>query len=184
MENIYLSLAEYGWIGIALAALSEGIFLPLPMETVSIPIYLLNRERAFLLSLLLVLFSIVGSIIGYHIGKYFGSGLLKKFAPKNSIEKLGSLYEKNAFLTLLTSAFSPIAYEAYVISAGSFKVNFKKFIFAAAISRIIRHLPLGLLFWLYGESVLLYFKKYFIVAAILILTGIAIKFFKNRTSTV
>lgn len=184
MENIYLSLVEYGWIGIAIAALSEGIFLPLPMETISVPIYLLNREKAFILSLLLVLFSIVGSIIGYHIGKYFGFGLLKKFAPRDSVEKLRTLYEKNAFLTLLTSAFSPIAYELYVISAGSFRVNFKKFIFAAIISRILRHLPLGVLLWLYGESVLIYFKKYFFALAILILVGMALKLFKNRTSAV
>ena len=53
MEEIYGSLVNYGWIGIAIAAISEGIFLPLPMETISVPIYLLNTNNALVLSITL-----------------------------------------------------------------------------------------------------------------------------------
>ena len=180
MEEIYGSLVNYGWIGIAIAAISEGIFLPLPMETISVPIYLFNTNNALMLSITLVIFSIIGSIIGYHIGKGFGSNLLNKFLPKNTIEKFEKAYEKNAFIALATAAFTPVAYEAYVLSAGTFKVSFKKFIYATIISRIIRHIPLGVSIWLYGELILGYIKKYFIIATVIICSILVMKLIYSR----
>ena len=168
MNSIINILISYGIYGIAIAAFLEAIFLPVPMELVSIPIYLLNPSRSFLYSIILVIFSFLGSITGYYIGKFIGKPLLNKFSSVDGVHKLKKLYDKNSFLTVLTSSFTPIPYEAYVLSAGIFNIGFSKFILASFISRIIRHLPQGIIISLYGETLLSYIKNYTLIIGLTI----------------
>ena len=116
MENITNLLVNYGMIGIIIAALCEAIFLPIPMELISIPIYLANPTKSIFYSILLILFSIIGSIIGYHLGGWLGhisKPIVEKFISRKYLEKLKELYDKNAFLTLISCFFTPIPYETY-----------------------------------------------------------------------
>ena len=116
MENITNLLVNYGMIGIIIAALCEAIFLPIPMELISIPIYLANPTKSIFYSILLILFSIIGSIIGYHLGGWLGNiskPIVEKFISRKYLEKLKELYDKNAFLTLISCFFTPIPYETY-----------------------------------------------------------------------
>ena len=168
MDNLINMLVEYGVFGIILAAFAEAIFLPLPMELVSIPIYLASPQNAFFYSILLITFSTLGSIAGYHLGKAFGKPLINKFISESNFYRLKSLYSKNSFLAILTSSFTPIPYEAYVLSAGVFNIGFKKFILASIISRVIRHLPQGILIALYGNTILTHLKSYTLIICVII----------------
>lgn len=161
-------LTNYGILGIIIVALVEPIFLPLPMEIVFIPIVMTNTKRAFFYSLILVTFSAVGSAIGYIVGKGIGRHILKQFVSEESIVKIEEKYNKNAFLAILTSAFTPIPYEAYVLSAGIFKINFIKFITGAVLSRTIRYIPQGIIISLYGAALINAIKNYTIVLGIII----------------
>lgn len=156
-------LINYGILGIIIAALIEPIFMPIPMEVVFIPIVMTNTKSAFLYSLILVTFSAVGSVLGYIVGKSIGRNILKQFVTEKSIVKIENKYNKNAFFTILTSAFTPIPYEAYVLSAGIFKVNFIKFITGAVLSRTIRYIPQGIIISLYGSALINVIKNYTIV---------------------
>lgn len=168
MDDIIKILIEHGLVGIMIAAFSEAIFLPIPMELISIPIFLLNPSKAFSYSLILILFSILGSTVGYYIGKACAKPLLNKLISKDNLHKINNLYSKNSFLTVLTSSFTPIPYEAYVLSAGVFNIGFKKFIIPAAVSRVIRHLPQGILITLYGDTLLSHFKNYTLIIALIV----------------
>ncbi len=168
MDNLIELLIEYGVFGIMVVAFAEAIFLPLPMELVSIPIYLLNPEKAFFYSILLIIFSILGSTAGYYLGKTIGKPLLNKFISEANFNRLNALYSRNSFLAILTSSFTPIPYEAYVLSAGVFNIGFKKFILAAIISRAIRHLPQGILIAIYGDTILTHLKSYTLIVCLVI----------------
>lgn len=161
-------LINYGILGIIIAALIEPIFMPIPMEVVFIPIVMANTKRAFLYSLILVTFSAVGSVIGYIVGKGIGRHILKQFVSEKNIGKIEDKYNKNAFLAILTSAFTPIPYEAYVLSAGIFKINFIKFITGAVLSRTIRYIPQGIIISLYGATLINAIKNYTIVLGVII----------------
>jgi membrane protein YqaA with SNARE-associated domain len=160
MDNIIDILADFGIIGIMIAAFSEAIFLPVPMEVISIATYLINPAKAFFYSIILIVFSVLGSITGYNLGRVLGKPLINKVVSAENFNKLKSLYDKNSFLTLLTSTFTPIPYEAYVLSAGIFNIGFRKFFLASTLSRVIRHLPQGILITLYGEDIISYLKNY------------------------
>lgn len=133
-----------------LAGFCEGILLPVPMEVLSLPIYLASSKNAAILSCLLVVCSVTGSILGYFIGEKFGNRFL---AGKDSklYQKLEKWYGNNAFVTILTSAFTPIPFELYVLSAGIFRVNRKLFFSGVLISRMVRHLPQGIVITLGRE---------------------------------
>ncbi|WP_426348511.1 YqaA family protein [Alloiococcus sp. CFN-8] len=172
MDNLIKLLVEYGMFGIMLVAFAEAIFLPLPMEVVSIPIYLLRPENAFFYSVVLIAFSILGSIAGYYLGKAFGKPLLNKFISEGNFNRIKELYSRNSFLAILTSSFTPIPYEAYVLSAGVFNIGFKKFILASIISRAIRHLPQGILITIYGDTILTHLKSYTLVVCLVIFSAL------------
>lgn len=184
MDNITDLLINYGLIGIMIAALSEAIFLPIPMELISIPIYLTNPTKSISYSIVLIIFSIIGSIAGYYIGGILGNvskPLVEKFIPNKNLQKLKLLYDKNAFLTLISCFFTPIPYETYVLSAGMFKINFKKFISATIISRLLRHLPQGIIVFYYGESFLFELTQYsFITSSIIFIAIIVYQFIIKR----
>lgn len=174
MDDIIKILIDYGILGIMIAAFAEAIFMPLPMELISIPIFLLNPSKALFYSLILILFSTIGSTVGYYIGKSFGKPILNKLISQSHLQKINNLYSKNSFITILTSSFTPIPYEAYVLSAGIFNIGFRKFIFPAIISRVIRHLPQGILITLYGDALLLHFKDYTLIFALIVFIVIII----------
>lgn len=181
MDNLIYIIINYGVFGIMIAAFAEAIFLPVTMEIISIPIYLANTNKALLYSIILILFSILGSIAGYYLGKFFAKPLNNKFASKKSINKLRDLYNKNAFLAILTSSFTPIPYEAYVLSAGVFNIDFKKFLLASIISRIIRHLPQGIIIFLFGDAFVSHMKNYTIGIAIVVFVLILVKYLFKYT---
>ena len=184
MDNIIYILVDYGIIGIMIAAFSEAVFLPVPMEFIARPVYLLNPTKAFLYSIILIIFSSLGSIAGYYLGKIFGKPLMNRVISVKYFNKLKTLYDKNTFLTILTSSFTPIPYEAYVLSAGIFKIDFKKFILSSIISRIIRHLPQGIIITLYGDILLPHLKNYTLVIALFIFIIILSKYlFTNKKSS-
>ncbi|WP_176461934.1 YqaA family protein [Anaeromicrobium sediminis] len=186
MSYIINILINYGVIGIMIAAFFEPILMPVPMEFVSIPIALLNQDKALLYSIILILFSALGSTVGYYIGKFLSGTLLNKFVSAENVSKLKNLYEKNSFLTILTSAFTPIPYEAYVLSAGIFNIGFTKFIMAALISRCIRHLPQGIIISLYGDVFLGNLKNYTMIMGLIIFIIILLLrylFRKNNSNT-
>lgn len=168
MEYILNILINYGIFGIMISAFCEAIFMPIPMELIFIPIALINPSKAFLYSLVLILFSAIGSIVRYFIGKSAGRTILYKLISEKTLIKVENLYNENAFLTILASTFTPLPYEAYVLSAGIFKVDLLRFLLAAVISRSIRYIPEGVLITLYGASLINSFKNYALFIGIII----------------
>lgn len=183
MNYIVSILINHRITGIIIVAFCEAIFLPIPVEFVSIPIYLADRTEIFQYSIVLVIFSSLGSITGYYLSKKLSYNLINKFISTQNFNKLKTLYNKNAFLTILTSAFTPIPYEAYVLSAGAFNVKFKKFILASILSRILRHIPQAILIALYGDIILVNLKRYTLgFASIIFLLIFIYKKYKKRAS--
>ena len=168
MSYVINILINYGVIGIMIAAFFEAILMPVPMEFIFIPIALLNQDKALLYAIILIVFSSMGSTVGYYIGKFLSGTLLNKFISAENTNKLKNLYKKNSFLAILTSAVTPIPYEAYVLSAGIFNIGFTRFIIAAIISRGIRHLPQGIIIFLYGDVFLGNLKNYTMIMGLII----------------
>lgn len=177
-------LTEYGLFGIMIAAFCEAIFLPVPMEVISLPIYLSRPKMALIYAVVLILFSTIGSITGYWIARGFGSLVRNKWVDSKYLTKLQEWYDRNAFLAILTSSFTPIPYEAYVLSAGMLAVNFKQFLVGSMVSRLLRHLPQGILLYFFGEAIAKYREWYTILLAAVVIVVIGCKYaYSKKKST-
>lgn len=168
-------LNSIGYIGIMVAGLAEAIFMPFPMDVIFIPLATANPAKAINYAVTLITFSSLGSIISYKVGKVGGQRLLCKIAfIKRNFSQIERLYNDKSFITIMTSAFTPIPYEVYTITAGVFNVDFKKYITASILSRIIRYGPQGILIFLYGDEVLLLTKRYGVFSALILFITILI----------
>jgi membrane protein YqaA with SNARE-associated domain len=170
MNSIISILIDFGVIGIVVSGFFEAIFLPIPMEFVFLPIALLNPDKALLYAVALILSSFLGSTVGYFAGTLIGMPLINRLISKEKFEQLKNIYSKGSFWAILTSSFTPIPYEVYVISAGVFKIGLKKFIIASLASRIIRYVPQGTLIFFYGDALLPYFKSYILLITLIVFT--------------
>ncbi len=181
MDYLTSILIEYGLVGIIIAAFSEAVFLPMPMEVIAIPVYLASPDKAIFYVAVLIIVSLIGSVTGYHLIQFLSKSFKHKFMEKEKVQKVKDLYDKNAFLTLITSAFTPVPYEVYVLSAGIFEINFKTFLFATVVSRILRHLPQAILIRLYGDAILSNLKTYTFVAALIVfIVLVSFKYLQNK----
>ncbi|MDO5292052.1 MAG: VTT domain-containing protein [bacterium] len=167
-------LVKYGVFGIMLAGFAEAILLPFPMEVVSVPVYLASPEKAALFACVLALCSAVGSLIGYKICNRCSHFFIKKTIDVAAVKKVQGWYQKNVIFTLLTSAITPIPYEIYVLTAGVFAVDLKCFFVGSLVSRVIRHVPQGLLISYGGNGVIRWCKEnmVFVIVCILGVWGV------------
>ena len=173
-------LKEFGIYGIAIAGLLEATILPIPMETISVPVYLSSREKVAYLLIILLICSTLGSIIGYLFWRKISGPIKNRYLKSEIFVKIKKMYEKNALLTLLTSAFTPIPFEGYIIAAGILEIEFKTFLLGVVFSRILRHFPQGVLVYYYGEKVIKDIGTYRIIIIISIFLIIFIKNFIDK----
>ncbi|MGL4652050.1 YqaA family protein [Cetobacterium sp.] len=168
-------LKKLGVFGLFLAGILEATILPLPMETISLPIYLVSKDKIPYLFIMLLLSSITGSIIGYLFWKRVGRVFKKKYINNDVFKKIKELYEKNAFLTLLTSAFTPLPFEGYVLTAGILEIDFKTFLLGVTLSRVLRHLPQAILLYIFGNKIIENLKIYSMIGIFIIFSLFLIK---------
>lgn len=161
-------LKEFGIYGIAIAGLLEATILPIPMETISVPVYLSSREKVAYLLIILIICSTLGSIIGYLFWRKISGPIKNRYLKSEIFVKIKKMYEKNALLTLLTSAFTPIPFEGYIIVAGIIEIEFKIFLLGVVFSRALRHIPQGILIYFYGEKITKNIGIYSLITAIII----------------
>jgi ubiquinone/menaquinone biosynthesis C-methylase UbiE/membrane protein YqaA with SNARE-associated domain len=168
-EKVLELLTGTGYIGIIIAGFTEAIFMPFPMEVVYIPIALADPGMGLKCTALLITSSFIGSIAAYWIGKFTGQKLVYRLDfVKRNFKQIKNIYDKNSFFAIMTSAFTPIPYEAYTLTAGIFNIRFKDFLVASILSRIIRYVPQGVLIYLYGDTVISIIKSYGILSAVIL----------------
>jgi membrane protein YqaA with SNARE-associated domain len=76
-------------------------------------------------------------------------------------DKVQHLYQGNAFLAVLTAAFTPIPYKVFTIAAGVFDVNFGVFVSASAVGRSARFFLVAGMIFVFGAQIKTLIEKYF-----------------------
>lgn len=152
MDAVILFLTKFGLYGVLAAAFFEAIIFPPPVDIILIPVMLANRDKAIFYSVLTVIVSMFGAAVGYRIGKAAGRPLLERLFKPERVESVKHIYDEYGAAAIITSAFTPIPYEAYTLSAGLFRMNFKKFLAAAFASRLLRYIPQGIIIQLFGRA--------------------------------
>ncbi len=148
-----------------LIALAESSFFPVPPDVLLLALCVGAPRRSFRFATVCALGSVVGGMIGYGIGFAAWSAVKGLFIPyvfsQAAFDQVARLYEGNAFVAILTAAFTPIPYKVFTIAAGVFHVNFLTLVVASAIGRSARFFMVAGVIFLFGPKMKELIEKYF-----------------------
>lgn len=181
-EKIYIWLkdlserAKFFWL--ALISFTESSFFPVPADPFLMVCIFANTNKWIRYTTFVTIFSIIGGIFGYLIGFFFfdifGQWLINTYSLADEFQTVQTLFEQNSFWAIFISAFTPVPYKIFTISAGFFKINIISFIIASVLGRGIRFFMVGAVSYFLGKRFAKIFVKYFDIITILIVIALVI----------
>ena len=163
----------YGLVALVAIAFAESSFFPIPPDVLLIALCMGAPKRSFKFALWCAIGSVSGGVMGYYIGylaEPFGRWIIFDLLHYGSAwEKVAQLYGENAFLSIVTAAFTPIPYKVFTIAAGVFheKVDLLTLVSASAIGRTARFMMVAGCIFYFGPSIKRLLDKYLELFSIL-----------------
>jgi membrane protein YqaA with SNARE-associated domain len=177
LYNWVLHWAEtpYGTPALFVISFAESSFFPIPPDVLQIALSISKPRRSFFYAGVSAVASVLGGILGWVIGVALWSAVrdfffsyVPGFSHEN-FEQVSKLYHDNAFLAILSAAFTPIPYKVFTIAAGVFEVSLGMLIIASTLGRSGRFFLVGTCIFFFGPGVKTLIDKYFELATILLL---------------
>lgn len=152
------------WALFFIAMIESSVF-PVPPDVLLLALCVGAPRKSFRFAAICTAGSVAGGMIGYAIGYGVWHGVKGFFIPyvfsQATFDQVGTLYQGNAFLAVLTAAFTPIPYKVFTIAAGVFEVNFLTFMAASVLGRSGRFFLVGGLVFIFGAKIKVLIEKYF-----------------------
>ncbi|MCX7827483.1 MAG: DedA family protein, partial [Verrucomicrobiae bacterium] len=105
-----------------LIAFAESSVFPIPPDVLLLALCVGAPKKSFRFALICASGSVLGGMAGYLIGSAAWHIVKDFFIPfvfsQEAFEKVQSLYQGNAFVAILTAAFTPIPYKVFTVAAG------------------------------------------------------------------
>lgn len=156
---------RYGVPAMAVVSFMESSFFPIPPDPLLMALCLGKPKKSFWYAFVCTVMSVLGGIAGYFIGwalwDLLGNFFLTYVFSEDAFNFVGAQYEKNAFLTILGAAITPIPYKVFTVAAGVFHINLLYLIVASIIGRSARFFIEAGLIYFYGERIRRIIDKYF-----------------------
>ena len=146
-------------------AFVEASFFPIPPDVLLLALCVGSSKKSFRFALICSVGSVLGGMFGYLIGSvawHAVSGLFIPYVFSQALfDKVQVLYQQNAFLALVTAAFTPIPYKVFTIAAGVFEVNFFTLVGASVLGRSARFFMVAGVLYFFGPQMKALLEKYF-----------------------
>lgn len=157
----------YGLQALAILALAESSFFPIPPDPLLIALCLGATGGALRFAGVATVSSVLGGVLGYGIGAVaWGSvsGFFFEYVPgvtPEAFARVQGIYDDWDFWAIFVAGLTPIPYKVFTISAGAFGINFPVFVFASVLSRGLRFFLLAGLIYRFGDSIRSFIDRYF-----------------------
>ena len=157
----------YGLQALAILALAESSFFPIPPDPLLIALSLGAASRALRFAAVATIASVVGGLLGYAIGAVVWgsvSGFFFEYVPGITPEAFASVqgyYDRWDFWAVFFAGLTLLPYKVFTISAGVFAINFPVFVIASVLSRGLRFFLVAGLIYHYGEPISSFIDRYF-----------------------
>jgi len=155
----------------------ESIFFPIPTDVLLAPMVLSKRHNWINIALIASIWSVLGGIVGYFLGFYLFELIepyLHQLGKHNQYLIAKSSFKEYGIVFLFISAFTPIPYKIFTITAGVLNYNLLFFIIISFIGRSARFLLVSFICEKYDEQILNMINKYLLYIAIIVLTILVI----------
>ena len=158
VEQFLTWFAEFGTSTTAVLimvanAIGESIILPLPCDLVLMALATLKPENSLWYGALTTVGSVAGAMVGYLIGKKGGRPVLARLFSADKIAKLESYFDRYGVWAIFVAGFTPIPYKVFTIASGVARYRFDLFVLISFISRGLRFMAIGALFFFFGAEI-------------------------------
>lgn len=144
--------------GLAALSFGESTVVPIPLETIVVPLMVGHPRRALGIALAIWLGCVAGAGIFYGVGLMLADPVvhpvLRSLGLEESFDKMaGKLSGGGVFWTVFLVSFSPAPMQLATLGAGAAGANPVVFLAAIALSRGLRYFGLAILAQLVGERI-------------------------------
>ncbi|HAM55499.1 MAG TPA: cytochrome B [Candidatus Rokubacteria bacterium] len=148
-----------------LIAVAESSMFPVPPDVLLIALCVGLPRASFRFALVCSLGSVLGGVLGWTIGRAAWQLVRGFFIPwifsQAAFDNVQQLYQGNAFLAILTAAFTPIPYKVFTVTAGVLDVSLATLVAASVLGRSARFFLVGAVIYLFGARVRALIDRYF-----------------------
>ncbi len=120
-------------------AFFESIIFPIPVDIFTFGLAAVQPKKWIRFGAVATICSVLGSVFGYLLGMYlfdsFGQHLIDFYGYHDQFVQVTQLFNRNTFLVIFTSAFTPIPFKVFTIAGGALRVLFLPFITASILGR-------------------------------------------------
>lgn len=159
--------------GIGLVSFIEAIIVPIPLETILIPLMHARRKDIFIISTIALLGCIVAASVGYIIGYFIfdaiGTHLVSLVSTQEQFQQVSQNMQDKGFWFVFSIGVSPIPFQIAMLAAGATHYSFFMFLLATTLSRALRYYGLALLVWYAGAKAEHLFKQYKTTVSLIII---------------
>jgi membrane protein YqaA with SNARE-associated domain len=182
LYNWVLHWAEtpYGTPALGALSFAESSFFPIPPDVLQIALSVSKPKRSYFYAAVSAVASVLGGIAGWAIGAAMWSavsGVFFSYVPgvtPDIFEHVRALYNENAFLAILTAAFTPIPYKVFTLASGVFGVPLSTLVVASVLGRSGRFFGVATAIYFFGPGVKRFLDKYLELATLVLLAlGVA-----------
>jgi membrane protein YqaA with SNARE-associated domain len=178
--------SPHGTTALAVISFAESSFFPIPPDVLQIALSVGQPRRSFRFAAVSAVASVLGAIFGWLIGwgvwqsvSGFFYEMVPGFTPAK-FQYVESLYQQNAGLYLVLSAFTPIPFKIFTIAAGVCSVPLLTLVLASAVGRSGRFFLVATIMRLFGKPARDLLDKYLELATLLLGALIVAGFFAIR----
>lgn len=178
--------SPHGTTALAVISFAESSFFPIPPDVLQIALSVGQPRRSFRFAAVSAVASVLGAIVGWLIGwgvwqsvSGFFYEVVPGFTPAK-FQYVELLYQQNAGLYLVLSAFTPIPFKIFTIAAGVCSVPLLTLVLASAVGRSGRFFLVATIMRLFGKPARDLLDKYLELATLLLGVLIVAGFFAIR----
>ena len=167
-------------IWLAIFSFTEASFFVIPPDIFLLAILINNGVKWIYYSALTTIMSVAGALLGYAFGFLFfdwaGEFIINAYHLQEQMLTVSKMFANNAFWTIFVSAFTPIPFKVFTISAGFFKIDIWIFLLASLLGRGMRFFAVGYIVKVFGKQMARYGFRYFnwLTLAVLIIVILVI----------
>ena len=154
-----------GMRALLVIAFAESSFFPIPPDVLLIALCVGAPHASFRFALVCSVGSVAGGAFGWLLGAGAWHLLRDAFIPyvfaQSTFDHVQQLYQGNAFIAILTAAFTPIPYKVFTVAAGVLEVSLPTLLVASAIGRSARFFMVASVFFFFGRQMRVLIERYF-----------------------
>jgi membrane protein YqaA with SNARE-associated domain len=141
---------------ITLVSLLESTIMPIPLETLLVPLMQKRREKLWLIALMATVGCLIGAVLGYLVG-YFLFDLMRDFIMQHMTTEaqfatFQQRMETDGFWFIFSTGITPIPLQIAMLAAGVTAYSIPLFLLATAMGRVIRYFGLAVLVYYFGDQ--------------------------------